>query len=202
MSTDPAIVVPQQSGGAHSGVLEQHHPNHLAVNRLGLWLFLLSESFLFAALITSRYFLQRLHRPEELNQLLGLALTFVLVTSSLSAYMAEMFAARGDQKRFLWSLRATIVLGVLFLVGVGFEWNEAFQHFGPETGFGTIFFTMTGVHSFHVITGLIALAVVYGLGRNGRFTGGNYWAVEGTVKYWHFVDVAWIFIFPTLYLVN
>jgi cytochrome c oxidase subunit 3 len=61
---------------------------------------------------------------------------------------------------------------------------------------------MTGIHAFHVLTGLIALTIVYRLGRDGRFTHENYWGVEGTVKYWHFVDVAWVFIYPTLYLVN
>jgi len=53
-----------------------------------------------------------------------------------------------------------------------------------------------------VVSGLAALAVVYFLARDGRFTAGSYWGVEGTVKYWHFVDVAWVFIYPTLYLVN
>ncbi len=80
--------------------------------------------------------------------------------------------------------------------------REASTHFPPHTGFGTLFFTMTGIHAFHVLSGLIALAVIYGLGRSRRFTAGNYWGVEGTVKYWHFVDVAWVFIYPTLYLVN
>ncbi|MEE9284516.1 MAG: cytochrome c oxidase subunit 3 [Dehalococcoidia bacterium] len=47
-----------------------------------------------------------------------------------------------------------------------------------------------------------ALTIVFGLGRNGRFTSGDSWGVEGTVKYWHFVDVAWVFIYPTLNLVN
>ncbi len=49
---------------------------------------------------------------------------------------------------------------------------------------------------------MIALAIVYGLAKDGRFTRGNSWGVEATVKYWHFVDVAWVFIYPTLYLVN
>ena len=94
------------------------------------------------------------------------------------------------------------MLGVLFLAGVGYEWAEAFKHFPPGTGFGTLFFTMTGVHAFHVLTGLIALAAVFWVGRRGQFTSGNSWPVEGAVKYWHFVDVAWVFIYPALYLVN
>jgi len=65
-----------------------------------------------------------------------------------------------------------------------------------------LFFTMTGIHAFHVISGLIALAVIYVMVRNGRFGKGNYLGGEGSVKYWHFVEVAWVFIYPVLYLVN
>ncbi|MFQ5872567.1 MAG: heme-copper oxidase subunit III [Dehalococcoidia bacterium] len=185
-----------------NSTLARTHPGRLDLNRIGLWLFILSESFLFAALLSSRYFLQELERPEEVNQPLGLAITSVLLLSSLSAYRAEMSSAHGDQKGFEVNLLATIAMGLMFLAGVGVEWREAFDHFPPRSGYGTIFFTTTGIHAFHVLSGLIALAVVYGLGRNGRFTAGNYWGVEGVVKYWHFVDVAWVFIYPTLYLVN
>ena len=176
--------------------------NRLAINRIGLWLFLLSESFLFAALLSSRYFLQGVQRPEGLNQALGLVISVILVLSSLTAYRSEVAAAHGDQKRFRRNILFTIGLGLLFLVGVGVEWSEAFSHFPPSSGFGTLFFTLTGVHAFHVISGLFLLAVVYYLGRNGRFTTDNSWGVEGSVKYWHFVDVAWVLIYPTLYLVS
>jgi cytochrome c oxidase subunit 3 len=167
-----------------------------------LWLFIISETFLFGAIISSRYFLHGLDRPEELNQLLGLLITIILIGSGLTAYRAETFAAHGNQKSFQRNLLATLGLGVLFMAGVGWEWKEAFEHFPPHEGFGTIFFTTTGIHAFHVLTGLIALAIVYRLGRDGRFTRGSYWGVEGSVKYWHFVDVAWVFIYPSLYLVN
>ena len=61
---------------------------------------------------------------------------------------------------------------------------------------------MTGIHALHVTSGLIALAVIYGMVRNGRFGKGNYLGGEGSVKYLHFVEVAWVFIYPVLYLVN
>lgn len=179
-----------------------HHPSRLVVNRVGLWLFLLSESFLFTALLSSRYYLLRTARPEEVNQPLGLAITIVLLLSSLTAYRAEACARYGDQRGLLNNLMATIALGLLFLVGVALEWREAFHFFPPHTTFGTVFFTTTGIHAFHVLTGILALAIVRFLARDGRFTPGNYWGVEGVVKYWHFVDVAWVFIYPTLYLVS
>jgi cytochrome c oxidase subunit 3 len=205
MSADPSARVQPQSGGAapaHSATTGAHHPNRLAVNRLGLWLFIFSETFLFAAIISSRYFLLGLSRPEELNQILGLLITIILIGSSLTAYRAEVFAAHGNLQGLRRNLLATLGLGVLFVAGVVWEWKEAFEHFPPHEGFGTLFFTTTGIHAFHVVTGMIALAIVYGLARDGRFTRGHYWGVEGSVKYWHFVDVAWVFIYPTLYLVN
>lgn len=179
-----------------------HAISRLRINRVGLWLFLLSESFLFTALLSSRYYLLRTARPDEVNQALGLAITIVLLLSSLTAYRAEASAIHKDLKGLLNNLTATILLGLLFLVGVAIEWREAFHFFPPHTTFGTVFFTTTGIHAFHVLTGIIALAFVRFLARDGRFTQGNYWGVEGTVKYWHFVDVAWVFIYPTLYLVS
>ena len=182
---------------------QAHGHDRNAINQLGIWLFFLSETFLFGGLIAVRYYLQGFQRPDSLNQPLGLAITAVLLASSLTAYHAETAAAHGDQRRFARNLSATIFLGVLFLAGVGVEWYEAFQHFPPSTGFGTVFFTMTRIHATHVLTGVIALVVVWFLGRRpGRFTAESHWGVEGTVKYWHFVDVAWVFIYPPLYLVS
>lgn len=178
--------------------------SRLQRNRLGLWLFLLSETFLFGALLSSRYYMLGVSRPEELNQPLGLAITFVLLLSSLSAYRAEMAAVYGDLARFRRNLLFTLLLGALFLVGVAREWQEAFHYFPPSTAYGTLFFTTTGVHAFHVLTGLIGLAFILYLNRDGRFAGDpeRAWPVEGVIKYWHFVDVAWVFIYPTLYLVS
>ena len=116
-----------------------------ALNRIGLWLFILSETFLFSALLSSRFFLQGLHRSEDLDQVLGLGITFVLIWSSFTAYRAETYAFHGKQKEFSRNLIFTILLGVLFLAGVGYEWSEAFKHFPPGTGYGTLFFTMTGI---------------------------------------------------------
>lgn len=174
----------------------------LRINQVGLWLFFISESFLFAALLSSRYYLQGVNRPPELNQALGLAITTVLLLSSLSAYRAEMSVAFGERRRFLRNILATIVLGGLFLVGVVVEWAEAFPHFPPQNGFGTLFFTLTGTHAAHVLSGVVLLLLVYLKGRRGRYTPANYWGVEGAVKYWHFVDLVWVFIYPTLYLVG
>lgn len=182
-----------------------HHAAHggrLAINRLGLWLFIASESCLFAGLIAARYYMLGLDVPAELNQVLGLGLTSILLFSSLTAYRAEAAAAHGDGAGMLRNLLFTIVLGVGFFGGVAYEWSQAYHHFPPETAFGTVFFSLTGLHAFHVLTGVVILVVVYLMGRRGVFTASSHWGVEAGVKYWHFVDVAWVVIYPTLYLVS
>ncbi len=178
-----------------------HEESRLSINRLGLWLFIVSETFLFAALVSARYYSLGLYRPPELNQLLGLGITCVLLLSSLTAYRAEAFAKHGNQKAFLQNTLWTILLGVAFLFGVGYEWSEALTHFPPSTKFGTAFFSLTGMHALHVLSGVALLALLHNIGRKRQFSGTDYWPVEGVVKYWHFVDVVWVVVYPTLYLV-
>jgi cytochrome c oxidase subunit 3 len=131
-----------------------------------------------------------LETPEDVNQTLGLALTVLLLASSLTAYRAEAAAAHGSMARYRWNMVATIVMGVIFIGGVGFEWYEAFKHFPPSTGYGTVLFTLTGIDATHVLSGLLLLALVYRHGLARPYTPDSYWGVEGAVKYWHFVDVA------------
>ncbi len=174
----------------------------LPMHRLGLWLFLVSDASFFIALISSRFFVVRLETPDDVSQVLGLSLTIVLLLSSVTAYRAEVSAAHGDQVWFRRYIIATILLGIGFLAGVGLEWHDAYDHFPPHTGYGSILFTLTGVHATHVLSGIALLAIVYFKGLGGKYGPQDYWGVEGAVKWWHFVDVAWVFIYPTLYLVN
>lgn len=174
----------------------------LRTNRLGLWLFVASETFLFAALISARYYLLGTDRPDDLNQPLGLVISMVLVTSSLSAYSAETSAMHDDQRGFKRFTALTIFLGLVFMGGVVLEWREGLELFPPSTLYGSVFFALIGAHAFHVFSGVVALSALLWVGRNGRFGSQSSWPVEGVVKYWHFVDVAWVVIFPTLYLVK
>lgn len=179
-----------------------HRFKALTINRLGLWLFLVSDASFFIALISSRFFVVGTSRPEGVNQPLGLGLTILLLVSSLTAYRAEAAAEHGDRDGALKMLLATIGMGIVFIVGVGFEWAEAMHHFPPSSAFGTVLFTLTGVHVTHVLTGVLALVFVYFRMRNTAPEVDNQWGVEGAVKWWHFVDVAWVFIYPTLYLLG
>ena len=178
-------------------------------NRLGLWLFLLSDSFVFGGLMVARINLLGLTRPE-LNQLLGLGVTAVLLVSSFFMNRGETSMAHGDRRGFLTNTLITFFLGLTFLLGVvGVEWPSAAHEglvasFGnPTTGpVGAVFYMMTGMHAFHVFTGLILLLVVWNNGRRGLYSAEKHWAVEAAAVYWHFVDVVWIFFYPALYLIG
>ena len=172
------------------------------INRLGLWLFILSDAFVFAGLYITRFYLLGVESRPELNQMVGLIVTMVLLISSFFMNRAETAMAYGDRKTFLRSTLITIILGVVFLVGVvGVEWQIA--PFGTDDGAAaSIFYIMTGFHAFHVLTGVIFLAIVYRNGRKGLYSAERHWAVEAAAVYWHFIDVVWIFFYPALYLIG
>lgn len=167
------------------------------VNRVGLWLFFFSESIVFGLLLSSRFFLLGTHR-EHLDQLVGLGVTVVLLLSSVSAFLGETSIENGNRKAAQWYILITIVLGVLFAAGVAYEWSIA--EFSRSEAFGTVYFTMTGIHAAHVISGVGMLILNWLMLRRGRFSRESHWGVSATVMYWHFVDVVWVFFYPALYL--
>jgi len=173
----------------------------LATNRLGLWLFILSDAFVFIGLLVARFYLLGGQRPE-LDQSLGLIVTTVLLISSFFMNRAETSLAHGDRRQFVISTLITMLLGIGFLAGVlGFEWQLA--PFGPGDGVqGAVFYMMTGMHAFHVFTGVLFLLVVLRNGVRGKYSAERHWAVEACANYWHFVDVVWIFFYPALYLIG
>ena len=169
------------------------------INRLGLWLFILSEATIFAALLWARFALLGTAVSEHLNQVIGIVITSLLLISSLTAYRAEASHEAGDRQGLLTNTLLTIGLGAVFLIGVGIEWAEALHAFPPNGGFGSIFFLMTGMHAFHVVTGLIMLVLLY-LNIKREKIHADHWGPEAVVKYWHFVDVVWVFFYPAIYL--
>ncbi|MDA2979347.1 MAG: cytochrome c oxidase subunit 3 [Actinomycetota bacterium] len=189
--------------GANDDDHGEYHPDTAfqpRANKIGLWLFIFSECFLFAAFLSARYFTTGTEIPEEVNQGLALLLTVVLLVSSISAYLAETSIRYNHRRNFKIFTIATIVFGLIFLVGVVIELSAATLHYPPGTPYGTSYFMLIGLHGFHVLTGVIGLTIVLFLGNKGHYGASDYWPVEGVVKYWHFVDLAWVVIYPTLYL--
>jgi cytochrome c oxidase subunit 3 len=183
-----------------SAIVESY-ATKLLRNRLGLWLFIISDAFVFVGLFVTRIVLLGNTRPE-LNQTLGLIVTVMLLFSSFFMNRAEVEMAHGNRPAFLRNIFITMALGTIFLVGVvGVEWQIA--HFGPGDGAqGAVFYAMTGFHAFHVLTGVIFLFIVWSNGRKGLYTAEQHWGVEACAMYWHFVDVVWMFFYVGLYLMG
>lgn len=200
-----------------------HHEDHghtppyavrLKSNRLGLWLFFISEIFLFGALFAARFYLWGNTRPE-LSQELGLMATTVLLVSSYFVFRGETAMEHDDRTRFLNSYMIAAILGLVFFVSVVvMEWNifnleanvagiELFGHLRAEDGvYAGVFYAMTGMHALHVISGVFLLLAVWNRGRKGGFSPECHWGVEGCALYWHYVDVVWVFFYPALYLIG
>ena len=178
----------------------QAYQKQWRINRLGLWLFFVSETFMFGGLFVARMYLWGDTRPP-LDQRLGIIITLILLISSYFMYRADTAIAYGDQKGLQNNLLITFVLGLLFLIGVvGFEWRGEVR---PSDGtFGAVLFGMTGMHAFHVLTGLIFIAIVWLNARRGVYTKERHWGVEACAIYWHFVDMVWAFYYPALYLIG
>ncbi|MCB0131535.1 MAG: heme-copper oxidase subunit III [Caldilineaceae bacterium] len=191
---------------AVTGTIETYR-QQLRMNRLGLWLFFISEAFLFGGLLATRFYLWGNTRPE-LDQAIGLLVTAVLLLSSFSMNIAETAMEYDDRKTFSRGLILTAVLGLIFLFGVMiFEWGlfpALYEgHLKPSSGvYGAVVFAMTGMHALHVITGIIFIVIVWNLGRKGHYSSEQHWGVESCAIYWHYVDLVWIFFYPALYLIG
>jgi cytochrome c oxidase subunit 3 len=174
-------------------------PDDMLKRRLSLWLFFITEAMMFGSLALVRFNLWGPGRVVHLDQILGLNMTVVLLFSSASMAHAEGLIGKGDRAGFVRYLWLTIAFGVLFLVGLGYEWATA--PFRPTDGvFGAVFYSMTGMHGLHVLGGIIFLLIVALRGIGGRYTAQSHWGVEACALYWHFVDVVWIFFYMVLYL--
>jgi cytochrome c oxidase subunit 3 len=177
--------------------------------KAGIWLFLASEVMLFGALFTS-YILLRVgadtwpHGYTILNVPLATANTAVLITSSITMVMAWASLMLKNFSKYRMYMGLTFLLGVVFLIIKSIEYGAKFEHgLLPHTStFFAIYFTLTGLHGLHVIGGMIVNAYLWGPGSKmwktdpQRFTN----RVEVAGLYWHFVDLVWIFLFPSLYL--
>lgn len=171
-----------------------------ARGRLGLWLFFVSEVFLFGSLLLLRFGAWGATRPD-LDQQLGLLVTSILLASSFFMNRAEVAIARDDRVNFIVGMAWTILLGIAFLIGVvGFEWRGEIQ---PGDGaFGAILFGMTGLHAFHVLSGVALNLIILFKGLRGQFSSEDHFMVEAGAIYWHFIDVVWVFFYPALYLMG
>ena len=197
---------PMQPAGEHGGPIR--HEAGLPTPLLGMLLFIASEVMFFGGLFAAYFNARSAHAGEwhpppggHLDPVLAGVLTAILVSSSFTMQFGVWAIRRGDQRGMrLWT-GITLALGVLFLLGQLYDYSVL--GFGISDGiFGTTFYTLTGFHGAHVFGGVVGLTIVLARALQGQFSPENHVAVEAVSIYWHFVDVVWIALFTTIYLLG
>ncbi len=198
------------------------HPYRVGHRKLGMWLFIVSDSLTFSALLIGYAYLRASNVwptpfPFSPSILFASLMTFCLLSSSLTMVFGVSASSRGDKAKARKWILATIFFGVAFIVLHLIEWNhlihEGMRPFSlpehwvtaftttdgklPSPLFGATFFTITGLHMFHVATGAIYLSVVA-----ARVNKLKHEDVEISGLYWHFVDLVWMFVFPLIYIMS
>ena len=131
--------------------------------------------------------------------------TICLLSSSLTIHFASKFLERGKRGGFLGLWFLTIILGCLFLYGTGQEWHRLIYELGLTIStnvFGTTYYSLVGLHAFHVTAGLILLSIVLFFGLADRVGPEQSARVEVLSLYWHFVDGVWVVVFTVVYVLG
>jgi cytochrome c oxidase subunit 3 len=131
--------------------------------------------------------------------------TICLLSSSLTIHFAGKLLERGRRGVFLGLWLLTIVLGALFLYGTGQEWHRLIYEHGLTIStnlFGTTYYSLVGLHAFHVTAGLILLSIVLFFGLAGHVGTEQSARVNVLSMYWHFVDAVWIVVFTVVYVLG
>jgi heme/copper-type cytochrome/quinol oxidase subunit 3 len=179
--------------------------------KLGIWLFLASEVMLFGALFSSYVLLRTGAAPGTwphgrvfLNVPLATLNTIILIASSVTMVMSWASLKMNDFKKYRLYMGLTILAGFGFMIVKAFEYGHKFEIglFPKSNTFLAIYFTLTGLHGLHVLGGMIVNGYFWGPGAKLWRTQPERFAnrIEVAGLYWHFVDLVWIFLFPTLYL--
>lgn len=188
--------------------------------KLGMWLFLFTELFLFGGLFLVYAVMRTKYAHDfhlgalELNAFIGTANTIVLLVSSMTVAMSLTAIQTNHPSRAYRLILITVFLAIIFLINKYFEWGHKIElklypgsdvmkslPHGEIMFFG-LYFIMTGLHALHVIVGAVLLIVVMFNIKSGSITREHYLLQENAALYWHLVDLIWIFLFPLLYLVT
>jgi cytochrome c oxidase subunit 3 len=198
---------------AHADEVHDHHgpppanrSSRVDPQLLGMLLFIISEIMVFGAFFTAYFFIRVVGEVEwpgsekDLPVTIALFNTMILVSSSFTLHWAEACIKVDNRAGFKAGMLTTFLLGATFLF---IQINEyATINFAPQTDAqGTIFFGLTGLHGAHVFIGLLLLLFVVIRGFRGHFSSTSHRGVEVPGIYWHFVDVMWIIVFLTIYII-
>ncbi len=192
----------------HHGPPEAHRSSRIDRQTLGILLFIVSEVMLFGAFFASYFFLRVVVSPPqwppppfELPVAVAGLNTAILFSSSFTVHYALESIRRGNRNGMKLGLGATWLLGATFLF---IQLNE-YVHIGfsaRDGAFGTIFYGLTGLHGAHVFVGLVLLSFANIRAWRGHFgpEPKDHLGVEIPGIYWHFVDVMWLIVFTTVYV--
>lgn len=186
----------------------EHEAEGHSLNWWGMIFFIASEALIFANLIAAYLYLEirkgswTLPSGDHLDVVYPAFNTIILLSSSIPAILARRGIAKGNRRQLLLGLLGAMILGSIFLGGQIYEYTNLFaQNFNPQyQTFGSAFFTLTGFHGLHVTIGIIFLLIVFIRSLRGDFTPKKYFGIEAAEMYWHFVDLVWVFVFSTVYL--
>ncbi len=194
--------------GEQVRILEEGGEVGRGINWWGMIFFIASEALIFANLIAAYLYLEirngswTLPSGGHLEILYPAINTAILLASSIPIRYAGASIARGNQRGLVLGLLGTIIMGVIFLGGQIYEYTGLFsQGFTIQyKTFGSAFFTLTGFHGLHVTIGVLFLLICLIRALRGDFNKHKYFAVEAGEMYWHFVDLVWVVVFSTVYL--
>lgn len=195
MSTSHALPIRTNTGLPHA--------------KLGMWIFIASEIMFFTGFFGAFLVLRNLNvalfteSAGHLDKVVATINTAILISSSLTMALAHLALEKGEEKQFRLFLFLTIVCAFGFLGFKSFEYITKFHHglYPWTNSFYATYFTMTGFHALHVIGGIIPMAWMLVKSLRKGYPQALHYRVEALGLYWHFVDLVWIFLFPTLYLI-
>ncbi|MBS0331497.1 MAG: heme-copper oxidase subunit III [Proteobacteria bacterium] len=170
----------------------------------GLMFLIATEAALFVYLLFSYFFLASqapgAWPPSGAPPILVSAInTGVLLASSVTAWWGQKGIEKGQTGRLILGLSLSLILGAVFAGVQAHEWLN--KPFTPKTdAYGSLYFTITGVHIAHVLVGLLILACLIVWAAMGRFDARRHLHVTLGVLYWHFVDAVWLVVFTTFFI--
>jgi cytochrome c oxidase subunit 3 len=176
--------------------------------KVGMMCFIIAESAIFTIVVVAYLFYlgKSLSGPTPRDVLeTPIFYTICLLSSSVTIHLAVTRLKRDASLSFLALWLLTIVLGGLFMYGTAQEWRRLIYEHGLTIStnlFGTTYYSLVGLHAFHVTVGLVMLAVVLLLGLTGRVRVAQSARVDVLSMYWHFVDVVWVVVFTVVYVIG
>ncbi len=189
----------------HHGPPLAHQSSRVSSSVLGMLLFIASEIMLFGSFFTAYFFVRVVNHqpwpphPFHLPVFVATVNTAILVTSSFTMHWALQSIKRDNRAGLKAGLVLTFLMGLAFLLTQVTEYARV--GFSPHDGaFGTIFYCLTGLHGAHVFVGLTLLLFATIRAFRGHYSAAAHQGVEIPGIYWHFVDVMWIVVYSTIYI--